>query len=211
MKNIEIVKPNKSLQFIGFDSLDIDRLSKVLEKMNINLIDDELRTLDLNDLSFLIVSNKEFRDNFISSFKELYPNLKDELINTLDLSLKNGSSYLGTINGDNTAKTINITLDSSSTLTLTGDSYITSLNNDVSDNSNINLNGHTLYVNGTAITSTNYKGATVIINDNNDIANTENTAQDSFDYKIIVLPIVVAIVIICVILVYSKIAKKNNK
>ena len=88
MKNIEIVKPNKSLQFIGFDSLDIDRLSKVLEKMNINLIDDELRTLDLNDLSFLIVSNKEFRDNFISSFKELYPNLKDELINTLDLSLK---------------------------------------------------------------------------------------------------------------------------
>ena len=132
-------------------------------------------------------------------------------ISTLDLSLKNGSSYSGTINGDNTAKTINITLDSSSILTLTGDSYITSLNNDVLDNSNINLNGHTLYVNGTAITSTNYKGATVIINDNNDIANTENTAQDSFDYKIIVLPIVAAIVIICVILVYIKIAKKNNK
>ena len=38
----------------------------------------------------------------------------------------------GTINGDNTAKAINITLDSSSGITLTGDSYITSLNNDVS-------------------------------------------------------------------------------
>ena len=132
-------------------------------------------------------------------------------ISTLDLSLKNGSSYSGTINGDNTANIINITLDSSSSITLTGDSYITSLDNDVSDNSNINLNGHTLYVNGTAITSTNYKGATDITNDNNDTANTENTSQDSFDYKIIVLPIVVAIVIICVILVYSKIAKKNNK
>ena len=72
-------------------------------------------------------------------------------ISTLELSLKNGSIYQGTINGDNTAKTIDITLDSNSTLTLTGDSYITSLNNEVSDNSNINLNGYTLYVNGTAI------------------------------------------------------------
>ena len=75
-------------------------------------------------------------------------------ISTLDLSLKNGSSYLGTINSENTAKSISITLDSSSTLTLTGDSYITNLNNEVTDNSNINLNGYTLYVNGNAITST---------------------------------------------------------
>ena len=74
-------------------------------------------------------------------------------ISTLDLSLKNGSNYTGTINGENTAKTINITLDSSSSITLTGDCYITSLNNEVTDNSNINFNGHTLYVNGTAIKS----------------------------------------------------------
>ena len=47
----------------------------------------------------------------------------------MDLSLKNGSSYSGTINGDNTAKTIKITLDSNSSITLTGDSYITSLEN----------------------------------------------------------------------------------
>ena len=72
-------------------------------------------------------------------------------ISTLDFSLKNGSSYEGTINGKNTAKTINITLDSSSKLTLTGDSYITSLNNEVADNSNIDFNGHTLYVNGKTI------------------------------------------------------------
>lgn len=72
-------------------------------------------------------------------------------ISTLDLSLKNGSTYLGTINNQNTAKTINITLDSSSTITLTGDSYITSLNNEVANNSNINFNGYKLYVNGTAI------------------------------------------------------------
>ncbi|MBQ9314071.1 MAG: hypothetical protein IJ220_03590 [Clostridia bacterium] len=72
-------------------------------------------------------------------------------ISTLDLSLKNGSSYSGTINGDNTAKTIKITLDSNSSITLTGDSYITSLENADSSYSNINFNGYKLYVNGTAI------------------------------------------------------------
>ncbi len=72
-------------------------------------------------------------------------------ISTLDLSLKNGSTYSGTINNKNTAKTINISLDSSSSITLTGDSYITSLENADSTNSNINFNGYTLYVNGVAI------------------------------------------------------------
>lgn len=71
-------------------------------------------------------------------------------ISTLSFNLKN-SSYKGTINGENEAKSIEITLDSDSTLTLTGDCYITSLNNSVSDNSNINFNGYKLYVNGTAI------------------------------------------------------------
>ena len=72
-------------------------------------------------------------------------------ISTLNFSLKNGSSYSGTINSENSAKTLSITLDSSSTLTLTGDSYITSLENADSSNSNINFNGYKLYVNGIAI------------------------------------------------------------
>ena len=72
-------------------------------------------------------------------------------ISTLDLSLKNGSSYSGIINGDNTAKTIKITLDSNSSITLTGDSYITSLEDADSSYSNINFNGYKLYVNGTPI------------------------------------------------------------
>lgn len=72
-------------------------------------------------------------------------------ISTLDLSLKSESSYTGTINNENTAKSINITLDANSSITLTGDSYITSLNNEVLNNSNINFNGYKLYVNGIAI------------------------------------------------------------
>ena len=78
-------------------------------------------------------------------------NIVVDSISTLDFSLKNGSSYTGTINNENTAKKINITLDESSTLTLTGDSYITSLEDADSSYSNINFNGYKLYVNGTAI------------------------------------------------------------
>ena len=129
-------------------------------------------------------------------------------ISTLDLSLKNESSYSGTINNENTAKTINISLDSSSTLTLTGDSYIAALNNEVTDNSNINLNGYTLYVNGIAITSTNYKGASNESSQNSNVENSEKSTQNIFDVKNVFLPIITVIVIICVIIVYKKIKNK---
>ena len=62
-------------------------------------------------------------------------------ISTLDMTMKSGSSYTGTINGDNSAKSIK----------LTGDSYVTSLDDADTDYSNIDFNGYTLYVNGTAI------------------------------------------------------------
>ena len=72
-------------------------------------------------------------------------------ISTLELSLKNGSSYEGKINNEKTAKSISISLDSTSTLTLTGDTYVTSLEDEDTSYSNINFNGYKLYVNGTAI------------------------------------------------------------
>lgn len=76
----------------------------------------------------------------------------------LTLNLTNGSTFTGSIDGSITnAKgttvstevgTVAVTLDSTSTWTLTADTYITSFDGDVS---NIISNGHTLYVNGTAI------------------------------------------------------------
>ena len=77
-------------------------------------------------------------------------------ISKLTMSLTERSNYLGTINSSNSSKSIVVNLDSNSTLTLTGDSYITSLENEVEDNSNINLNGYTLYVGDAQITSTEY-------------------------------------------------------
>lgn len=62
------------------------------------------------------------------------------------------SDYTGTINGDNSAEKISLTLDSNSKIKLTGDSYITSLSDSDGSYSNIDLNGYTLYVNGKALT-----------------------------------------------------------
>ena len=94
-------------------------------------------------------------------------------VSTLKMNLSDSSSYAGTINGGNTASSIALTLDAGSTLSLTGNSYVTSLKNSDSDNSNITLNGYSLYVNGTAIT----------VSDSG--ANTETlTFTDSSNYDI---------------------------
>ncbi len=82
--------------------------------------------------------------------QELEGNIEIDEISTLTMNLSN-SSYKGTINSDNSAKEINIKLDSNSKITLTGDSYITSLENSDETNSNIDFNGYKLYVNGVAI------------------------------------------------------------
>ncbi len=80
---------------------------------------------------------------------------------TLTLNLTNGSSFEGYIDGEITnasgttvsteAGTVTVTLDSTSTWTLTGDSYVTEFNGDAA---NVISNGYTLYVNGVAMTGT---------------------------------------------------------
>lgn len=72
-------------------------------------------------------------------------------ISTLSMTLSDSSSYEGTINGDNTAKSIELKLSSDSKITLTGDSYVSSLDDEDSDYSNIDFNGYKLYVDGTDI------------------------------------------------------------
>ena len=71
-------------------------------------------------------------------------------LSSLDLTLT-GSSYAGTINGDNTASSVSLTLDASSSIRLTGDSYVSSLEDADADYSNIDFNGFTLYVDGKAV------------------------------------------------------------
>ena len=80
---------------------------------------------------------------------------------SLTLSLTNGSEFTGAVSGEITdasgntvsteAGTVDVTLDDSSTWTLTADSYITSFTGNAA---NVITNGYTLYVNGTALTGT---------------------------------------------------------
>ena len=72
-------------------------------------------------------------------------------ISSLTMNLANDSSFTGAINSDNTGE-VSLTLDTSSSLTLTADTYLTSLTNADVTNSNINLNGHKLYINGVELT-----------------------------------------------------------
>ena len=81
---------------------------------------------------------------------------------TLTLNLTEGSSFEDSIDGSITnasgktvstdVGTVSVTLDGSSTWTLTGDSWITEFNGDAA---NIISNGYTVYVNGAALSGTN--------------------------------------------------------
>ena len=80
----------------------------------------------------------------------------------LTLNLSDGSSFTGYVDGNITnAKgtvvstqtgSVSVTLDATSTWTLTADSYVTSFTGDAS---NVISNGYTLYVNGTALGGVN--------------------------------------------------------
>lgn len=78
-------------------------------------------------------------------------NIVVDSISTLNMEISKNSYYEGTINGDNTAKNISITLDSDSKIKLTGDSYVSKLVDEDSSYSNIDFNGYKLYVDGNAI------------------------------------------------------------
>ena len=72
-------------------------------------------------------------------------------LSALTFNLKNGSTYTGQINNDQSAKSVKLTLDTSSKITLTGDIYVSSLEDADSTYSNINFNGYKFYVNGKAL------------------------------------------------------------
>ena len=75
-------------------------------------------------------------------------NILVDSISSLDMTLTS-CEFNGAVNPDGEGGTVKVTMDADSTWTLTADSYITELNGDVS---RIVTNGHTLYVNGEAVT-----------------------------------------------------------
>ena len=81
-----------------------------------------------------------------ASNQELSGNIVADSISTIALNMTNGSSLVGAINTDNTAKEITLKLSKDSSWTLTGDSYVKSLTNEDTTGENIHLNGYKLVV-----------------------------------------------------------------
>ena len=81
-----------------------------------------------------------------TSNQELSGNIMADSISTIALDMTNGSSLVGAVNTDNTAKEVTVKLSKDSNWILTGDSYVKSLNNEDTTGSNIQLNGYKLVV-----------------------------------------------------------------
>ena len=81
-----------------------------------------------------------------TSNQELSGNIVADSISTIALDMTNGSSLVGAVNTDNTAKEVTVKLSKDSNWILTGDSYVKSLNNEDTTGSNIHLNGYKLVV-----------------------------------------------------------------
>lgn len=83
--------------------------------------------------------------------QEVSGNIVVDSISKLTMNLSNNSSFTGAINSNNEGE-VTLTLDKTSSITLTDNTYIKALTNTDSTNSNINLNGYKLYVNGVEFT-----------------------------------------------------------
>lgn len=81
-----------------------------------------------------------------ASNQALSGNIVAGSISTVALDMTNGSSLVGAINTDNTAKEVTVKLSKDSSWTLTGDSYVKSLTNEDTTGENIHLNGYKLVV-----------------------------------------------------------------
>lgn len=81
-----------------------------------------------------------------TSNQELSGNIMADSISTIALDMTNGSSLVGAVNTDNTAKEVTVKLSKDSNWILTGDSYVKSLNNEDTTGSNIHSNGYKLVV-----------------------------------------------------------------
>ena len=81
--------------------------------------------------------------------QSLTGDLVADSISSITASMQNNSSLIGAINSGNTARSIDLTLDASSTWTVTGNSYLSCLSNSSgisgSTISNVIGNGYTVF------------------------------------------------------------------
>ena len=96
---------------------------------------------------FVTISSTYIANNYVLHNIKIENTLKDKV--TLDKS--NVITETSINLNDNESENITLTLDKTSKIKLTKDTYITSLENEDSTNSNIDLNGYKLYINGKSL------------------------------------------------------------
>lgn len=96
---------------------------------------------------FMTISSAYIANNYVLNNIKIENTLKDKV--TLDKS--NVITETSINLNDNESENITLTLDKTSKIKLTKDTYITSLENEDSTNSNIDLNGYKLYINGKSL------------------------------------------------------------
>ena len=121
-----------------------------LEAADITLGDGQLLVVAGNDGQWGTEGKNGGTVTFTATDQTLEGSITVDEISSLDLQLKEESSYVGSINASGAAGTVNVTLEEGTTWKLDGDSYITGLSGNTAG---IDLNGHTLYVNGEAWTA----------------------------------------------------------
>ncbi len=114
--------------------------------------------------------------NLKASNQAINGNMIVDSISTLNLYLSDNSTFTGAINPDGQSGNVYVELTNGSTWTLTADSYVSSL---TCDANSINLNGHTLYINGVAYNANNASSGNAIAINTNDSKSTDAKKPDS--------------------------------
>ena len=133
-----------------------------LENTKLNYGSNQLVTVSGNDGEWGSQGSNGGNLTFNATNQTLNGNISVDNISTASFILKD-STLTSTINSENKAKEVNLSLDSSSKWIVTGDSYITTLTLENNDLSLIEDNGHTIYydtsanswLNGQTITLSN--------------------------------------------------------
>lgn len=120
-----------------------------LEDVDLTLANDTLLRIEGNDSSrgWGTAGSNGADMNLLATKQTLNGKIIVDEISSLTLTMSDNSSFEGSINENQEGGTVAVSLDDSSTWTLTGDSYVTSFEGSMD---NVNLNGYTLYVDGVA-------------------------------------------------------------
>lgn len=95
--------------------------------------------------------------------QNLVGSVNADAISSVDLTLKNNSTLKGALNHDKTASLMALTLDASSTVTLTADSYVTTLTDADASFANIISGGFNLYYDSSNAKNSYLEGKTITL------------------------------------------------